>query len=416
MSYLKPVVVASTMLVASLSAPVFANHMNYAATPQSQASTNLASLANRNSPKSDVSCFNWEKRIFVGGLLNVDAVYSERAWNADVAPGFRVPDFDSNSVHGSDIVVNNANLFVDAKVNDATKAHIGLAFTQRPGESGFTSSNEFQRDADRYALNIDEAYITFNDCSSPFYFQAGRKFTSFGNYDPYPITYSLTQLLSQTDEEVLEFGYNSNDGLHGAIYVFNGPMSGLVNNHFDVTRINNYGVDVAYSAQYDNINYTVGVDYVKDIRDTTFVAGQLQNFVGNDSRGAAGYAVHGDLNNGPFSLVGDYVTAGRQIVIPDLGDSKTKAWAYGLQAGYGFDSMGYASNASIGYQHSGDSFFLPMPRSRVLADYTVEVSKNAKVTLEYTHSQDHKASIEARNGNGTNNSTNTAAIRIGVAV
>lgn len=416
MSYLKPVVVASTMLVASLSAPVFANHMNYAATPQLQASTNLTALANRNSPISNVSCFNWEKRIFVGGLLNVDAVYSGRDWNASVAPGFRVPSFFSDSAHGSDIVVNNANLLVDAKVNDATKAHIGLAFTQRPGQSSFISDRD---DSQKAQLDIDEAYITFNDCSSPFYLQAGRKFTSFGNYNPYPITYSLTQLLSQTDEEVLEFGYNSNDGLHGAVYVFNGPLSGLVNGNADVTRINNYGVDIAYSAQYDNISYNIGADYVKDIRDATFVAGQLS---GSNSRGAAGYALHGDLSNGPFSLSGDYVTAGRQILVSGIVDSR--AWAYGLQLGYGFDSMGYASNASVGYQHSGDSLFLPIPRSRVLADYTIEVSKNAKVTLEYTHSQDHKPSLPLFglattmlcHENGTNNTTNTATVRIGVAI
>lgn len=439
MSYLKPVVVASTMLVASLSVPAFANY-NYAADPHSQASNNLMLIAERNSPRSDVSCFNWDKRIFVSGILNVDAVYSERAWNFFQTPNFLTPDFSTDSVHSSDIVVNNANIFVDAKVNSVTTAHVGLAYTQRPGQfnrNGFSFSggDDYESPSDYVAVNdpslgIDEAYITFNDCSSPFYFQAGRKFTAFGNYDPYPITYSLTQLLSQTDEEVLEFGYTSNDGLHGALYVFNGPESGRVfynhdhtkEQHVESSRINNYGVDFAYSAQYNNLDYNIGVDYVKDIRDTTFIAGQdLTGTVQDDgSRSAPGYAVHADLTTGPFTVMGDFVTAGKQLVVfhPHADEySKTKAWAYGLQAGYGFDSMGWGSNASIGYQHSGDAFFIGMPHSRVLADYTVEVSKNAKVTLEYAHSQDYKAGVKVDDDtHGTNNSTNTATLRIGVSV
>ena len=420
MRYLKPVVVASTMLVASLSAPAFANHMNYAATPESHALNNIASIADRNSPKSDVPGFNWEKRLTVGGLLNVDTVYSQRSWNFFATPDFEVPNFAANSVHASDIVVNNANVFLDAKINNVTTAHIGLAFTQRPGDQGSTLEADetyniqVKSGIQSPDLSVDEAYLSFNDCSSPFYLQAGRKFTSFANYNPYPITYSLTQLLSQTDEEVLELGYMSNNGFHGSLYAFNGPFSGQVGAS-DSSRIRNYGVDLGYNAQYDNIDYNLGLGYVKDIRDASFVSQQLNFFVNADSRSAAGYAIHADMNNGPLVVKGDYVAAVRQIIAAS--PSNTRAWAYGLEAGYGFDSMGWGSVASVGYQRSGDSFFLGMPRSRVLADYTVEVSKNAKVTLEYTRSQDHKASVVDTSGyNATNNRSNTATLRIGVSL
>lgn len=465
MSYLKPVVVASTMLVASLSAPAFANHMNYAATPQSQAFNNIASLADRNSPTSDVPGFNWEKRITVGGLLNVDAVYSQRGWADPFASlfgssDFEAPPFSSESAHGSDIVVNNANLFVDAKINDATKAHIGIAYTQRPGELGSRrdllenvvatvigsadiSGSIFGNDenlrlnsiniASHADFAVDEAYITFNDCSSPFYLQAGRKFTSFSTYNPYPITYTLTQLLAQTNEEVLEAGYMSNDGWHGSIYAFNGPLSGKVSNASNLTsRINNYGVDFGYKSQYNNIDYALGAGYVKDVRDSNFVSHQIANslviggasfspFFPVSTQSAGAYSLHADMNNGPFVLDADYVAAVRSLVVnaPSF-VSGNRVWAYGLEAGYGFDSMGYGSKASVGYQRSGNGGLLNMARYRVLADYTVEVSRNAKVTLEYAHSKDYKASEFVDGGwqfdSATNNSTNTASLRIGVAI
>lgn len=469
MSYLKPVVVASTMLVASLSATTFAGHMNYAAVSQPSAATNLVVGVGRNSPVSDVSCFNWEKRIFVGGLLNVDTVYSERGWadaGASVIGGasdFETPPFSSHSVHGSDIVVNNANLLFDAKVNSATTAHVGIAYVQRPGEFGSddlisqgfvfgvpASPVSSDVHAEQYwggynssspaSFFIDEAYITFHDCSSPFYFQAGKKFTSFSDYNPYPITYSLTQLLAQTNEEVLEFGYMTNDGLRTSIYAFNGPLSGMVTNASNLTsRINNYGIDVNYASQYDNINYTVGAGYVKDIRDSSYLSHRisnnqvLQGFASSYLvRNAGGYALHGHMNNGPFVLSADYVAALRQLLdtvefADDIGvpEVDTRVWAYGLQAGYGFDSMGYASNASLGYQRSGNGSMFGLARYRILADYTVEVSKYAKVTLQYTHSRDYKASdiiampdenCNYEIGHATNNTTNTATLRIGVAI
>jgi hypothetical protein len=126
------------------------------------------------------------------------------------------------------------------------------------------------------------------------------------------------------------------------------------------------------------------------------------------------------MNNGPLVVKGDYIAAGREIIALQPKFSSTKAWAYGLEAGYGFDSMGWGSVASLGYQRSGNSFFMSIPRSRILADYTVEVSKNAKLTLEYTHSQDHKASAIKTDGygyyKGTNNGSNTATLRIGVSL
>lgn len=478
MSYLKPVVVASTMLVAILSAPAFADHVNSA---QPQTVDNIAMTAGRNSPKSDVSYFNWGKRLFVGGLLNVDTVYSERGWadpSASLLGGasdFETPPFSSHSVHGSDIVINNANLFFDAKVNDATTAHVGLAYVQRPGEIGSSDSlleglpgalfgalggNISNIDVDDLGelissgavnvaapadLGVDEAYITFHDCASPFYLQAGKKFTSFGTYNPYPITYSLTQLLAQTNEEVLEFGYLGNEGINASVYAFNGPFSGRVSNARNLTsRINNYGIDVGYAAQYESVNYNLNVGYVKDIRDSSFLSHRIANNlaliglsvgtpdVAITSRTAGAYSLRGAVNSGPLVLSADYVAVTRKLfdissVVPVSG-LDSRVWAYGLAAGYGFDSMGYASKATLGYQRAGNASLLNMPRYRLLADYTVEVSKNAKVSVEYVHSKAYKAgeynavyptattSPMLKLPRANSNATNTATLRLSVSL
>ncbi len=445
MSYLKPVVVASTMLVASLSLPAFADHANYTSTtvtehanytstvqPQGGVVVDYTKVIGRNSPTYNTMApqASWEKRVFVGGLVNGDLTYAQRGFNSDTL-GFRLPDFAEQSVHADTITLNNANLFIDTKINDFTTGHLGLVITQRPGESTVSSS----------ALKVDEAYATFNNfCQSPFYLQAGRKFTSFGNYDPYPITYSLTQLLTQTDEEVIELGYVSTDGFHGALYAYNGPRSQKDN------RINNFGADLGFNAQYDNVLYNVGIGYVKDIRDSQFINAQLDNKnaipgvvyvpqtypVGTYSntlpdaftRQTGGLALHADVSSGPFELRADYVQAMRQLIADYDIDNGTKAEAFGVRGAFGFDSAGYVSQFGVGYQGSQGSRFLGMPKDRVLADYSIEVNKNVKVTVEYAHNKNYSkgrindgsstttASYATPNG-GT---SNVATVRVGVAL
>ena len=421
MSYIKPVVVASTMLVATLSVPAFADHMNYATTMQPQGVTvDYNQVIGRNSPVSNTvsPTVAWEKRIFVGGLVNGDLTYAERGWNSSVA-NFTVPDFNANAKNSDTITLNNANLFVEAKINDFTKGHVGLVVKQRPGQL----TNDM-------GLDVDEAYATFSDfCQSPFYLQAGRKFTSFGNYDPYPITYSLTQLLTETDEEVVELGYVSTDGFHGAIYAFNGPNSEKNN------RINNFGADLGFNAQYDNILYNVGIGYVKDIRDSQFLVAQLSNsnFPANVSgpdlsdaisQQAGGLSLHADVTSGPFEGRADYVQAMRQIIASDgngdvYDNLGTKVSAYGLRAGFGFDSIGYVSQFALGYQHSNKGWFLGMPRERILADYNVTLNQNTKVTLEYAHNKDYNQNVVLTSDtsvHGQNSSSNVATVRVGVAL
>jgi len=420
MSYIKPVVVASTMLVASLSLPALANHINYATTIQPQGvAVDYNQVIGRNSPvSSTISPIPaWEKRIFIGGLVNGDLTYAERGWNPNI-PGFLVPDFNESAKNSDTITLNNANLFVEAKVNDFTKGHVGLVIQQRPGTQLNTN----------LALNVDEAYATFSDfCQTPFYLQAGRKFTSFGNYNPYPITYSLTQLLAQTDEEVIELGYVSTDGFHGALYAFNGPNSQRNN------RINNFGADLGFNAQYDAILYNVGVGYVKDIRDSQFLVAQLSNNNFPDtwdelddatSQQTGGLALHGDVTSGPFELRADYVQAMRQIIVHDYNGDRydnlgTKVSAYGVRAGFGFDSIGYVSQFALGYQHSNEGWFLGMPRDRVLADYNLTLNQNTKITLEYAHNKDYNQNVvltSDTNVHGQDSTSNVATIRVGVSL
>jgi hypothetical protein len=154
--------------------------------------------------------------------MNVDARYGNRG------PLGIVPIF-STCEDSHEINVNNANVFVDAAINHCVNAHIGFAYvadsvnlfdTGLHTVADFSPITESVR-SDKGSVfaggevSVDEAYITIRDfANTPLYFRAGKMYLPFGVYhNPYPITYSLPQLLSQTRATAVELGFVCNWGL-----------------------------------------------------------------------------------------------------------------------------------------------------------------------------------------------------------
>lgn len=419
-------------------------------------------LVYQNNAKSPVSSFDWTNRIHLSGYINVDGRYGTRG-PIGIVPVFHTCD------ESHELNVNNANIFVDAFINHCVTAHVGFAYvadsvnlfdTGLHTADGFKPLTESIR-SDKGSVfaggevSVDETYITFRDfASSPLYFRAGKMYTPFGVYhNPYPITYSLPQLLSQTRATAAELGFVSNCGLYGNIYLLDGGTSAsafakthfqgidfshddrylgvseqMENDHnkghyYPFTCLNNYGATLGYVGCFEHnttctkqvsINYHLNAGYVKDIRDVAFLTDlnallQFQylgaytdgeNWWRSDIHGPKGYgmkstggaSIHGDATMCNLHLSFDYVTALRNMIR----DPHSKhEYVTGTRI-WAADLTGVYNNNCYGYNTAWSCSYQwsrqgggVLPKWRLQGDVTAEIFRNTSLTFEYTHNCDY---------------------------
>ncbi len=389
---------------------------------------------NASNAKSPVASFDWMNRIHFSGMINVDGKYTNRGPLGTVS-GFRVHQYSA------ELNVNNANLFVDVDVNHCVTGHIGLAYVAdsvnlfdlgintSDGLEAYTDSIRSDKGAvwANGHLGVDEAYITVRDFSaSPFYFRAGKMYVPFGyNPDIYPITESLTQVLSQTRATTAQLGWISNYGLYASVFALDGAQSGYFrvrdqdNREGDergarsFTRVENWGANVGYCSAYDDVRYHLGASYLKDIRDVEYLAAveDLSRFstIPNAPRVAllrqsGGAAFHGDATYGPVYFSANYVAALRNLdprnnrPAHHHHDNDTRAKAGDLTGTYFTNLVGYNTGFSLGYQRSWDAERILLPRWRYQGDICVNVLPHTTLAFEYHYDRDYGSSNHHRDG------------------
>lgn len=431
-----------------------------------------------NSARSPVAALEWVNRFHLSGMINVDGKYSTRA-PLGSAPGFRIHD------EASDINVNNANLFVDVDVNRWVSGHIGVAYVSdsvnvidwdvNTNFAGTAFSDSVRADKGAVfsngRLSVDEAYITIRDFSqSPFFLRAGKMYVPFGdNPDTYPITYSFTQLLSQTRGTAAQVGWIGNHGVYGSAYLLAGAESSFELAHrgtaivFDgalgapedyaqsYTEVNNWGAQLGYCGGYDDVRFHLSASYLKDERDVWYLAAindlVKYSFIRNDGRGGMGYrfhqvgggALHGDLTYGPLFISANYVSAlgnllseGRRERQEDRRhhDDDSRIAAGDITGTFNSNVWGYNTAFTLGYQRSWDASPV-LPEWRLLGSIGACILPYTTLTLQYTydrdydrddHVLDHFISDHDRQENeghhhrhhSDERSSGTAALRLGV--
>lgn len=398
---------------------------------------------NVSNAKSPVASFDWMNRIHFSGIINVDGKYTNRAPLGSV-PGFRVHQYSA------ELNVNNANLFVDVDVNHCVTGHVGLAYVADSVnlfDLGINTSDDLEAYTDSIRsdkgavwanghLGVDEAYITYRDFSnSPFYFRAGKMYLPFGyNTDVYPITASLTQLLSQTRATAAQVGWISNYGLYASVFALDGATSsyrrvrdqdnreGDEEGARSFTRVENWGANLGYCSAYSDIRYHLAASYLKDIRDVEFLAA-VQD-LGRFStvphfprvplfRQSGGAAFHGDATYGPVYVSADYVAALRNLDTRNNRDrrhhdNESRVQAGGLTGTYFTNVWGYNTGFSLGYQRSWEAQKALLPKWRYQGDISVNVLPHTVLALEYHYDRGYGSSGHHHGGN-TNGDFSTVA-------
>lgn len=395
---------------------------------------NANAFIDENNAKSSVPGFNWTRRITLGGQLNIDARWSNRAhWGT----------FADNHAASHDINVHNANLFVDARINRYTKAHMNLVYNNDLhgfyGVSGsedralrFDVPESFDKvkTQDQFAgVFMDEAYITIDDFARDnMYVRIGKEYVPFGKYNRYPILRSFPQILSQTRQTALEFGIIANNGFRLHLFAFNGPRSSRRDDDDLYSRVRNYGGKIGYGDHFRGVAYDLEASYLKDMRDVDFIYnhsfdffGLIEDEGGNDrpmaNRRVEAVSMHAAVTYDPWNMNvwADYVTALQGMFKDDssLSGQDTRAWASDLEGCYSFNTFGHQSKLTAGYQRTShlDSW---LPEKRWVGNYTYNLWPNTDIELQYWHDIDYDINSNVGVATGTGRAVNVATIRLGV--
>jgi hypothetical protein len=382
----------------------------------------------------------WFNRINVSGQANIDF----RAANRSPINFGLGADGVLRDQSAQDLTLNNANLFVDARVNSWTQVHVGLLYQDT---NNFTRvlglpvvpSSQFnpQISVNNFNSILDEAYVRIGDFErTPIYAQVGKQYIPFGDYKRFPMVVPFTQLLTESRQTAVTLGFVDGSGFNGAAYIFRGSpnVMNTAGGALTTSRVQNFGVNLGFANTNDKIGYKLSAGYLRNMADVKYIndrigtgANSLSTNSYNSPVGAL--SVDGAIAIGAFDANAHYVTAlqtfdARDVQYVSNGVAQAaKPRAWGVELGYGFKVIGdHQSRISVGYQASRQTGGiigattgrpvtvnggLNIPKQRWVADYTMNVSKNADVGVAVYNDRDH-------NIGGTNRTATTGVLRLAV--
>lgn len=399
------------------------------------------------SPKSASNVEHCFSGVCVSGLANFDLLMFDRSGNGfrpGSAAGVGVrPLFD---IHQTALIgsINNVDLFIDGAVNKWSSLHFDFVYVNSSIQSDSYSYNDKDNNTvytNGASLKVNQAYLLVADpCVTPFYFQLGRFNNIFGDYEPFPIFQSLTQLISEMRTGGFILGAIFGNGLYGAVswtmaeqslrdFDGNTPLFGATPSFFDYTR--NPGAKIGFRGCAGSVFLNLNASAVYNIADANYINAAFL-FLNKDGKNnkailepilrnqffvlnrAPGLALHADGLYGNFALSADFVSALSNLNTGVENNGHIRAW--GINGAVSFCPCGYPTTFTAGYQGSKHSDIFNainvcldttcplgpfgtfsvgtiLPETRYEASVTVGVMQNINLALALINDRD--LSVEA---------------------
>jgi len=412
---------------------------------------NFYDIITHNSPKSSVDnhiCING--MLCFSGEINFDLRYYDRFGDpllpgSYIGPGTR-PLFGEKvkQVVGS---INNADLFTDVALGNWVSAHFDFAYVNASATVHTDAINDGDWGSarrDGAALKVNQVYMLLaNPSVTPFFVQMGKMNLNFGDYNPFPMTKSLTQLISEIRTGGMIAGFILPSGFYGSAnwsmaqqslenLTYAGPFL------LGTNRDRNYGGKIGFYGDVNCLHINANASYIADMRDADYISSAF--FLLNEEhrkffftnlilenqyylyKRTRGVALHADFRYGPVALGGDYVTA-LNPVNEYSNNSRIRAWGVDGSVSFNIPYFNCPSTLSVGYQGSADSAifhtavigptnfgeFNPgkiLPQRRFIGSYTVKVAPFT-AAIEWVNDKDSVSQY-----GGTDNSSNMGVLRL----
>lgn len=159
---------------------------------------------------------DWFSRIRFGGGLNFDAHTGNRSMG-----------YNGENVQG--LSLNDAYLNANANINDWTKVFLSVNYNNASPQNGIREGM-YDSASRPYRLNLNQGYITLaNFHVWPVFLQLGKQYTDYGRYTLFPITRSLTQVMTESLQTSAKLGFIApvfgDMGFNGQVYAFDPSLT-----------------------------------------------------------------------------------------------------------------------------------------------------------------------------------------------
>ena len=332
------------------------------------------------------------ERVEISGLIEVEGYASSRG--------------SGDHRDSSDITLATVELGIDAQINEWVSGHLLFLYEEDDTED----------------VTVDEGTITFGNTERfPLYLTVGKMYVPFGNFESNMIQDPLTLELGETRESAAQIGFES-AGFYGSVYVFNGDVGETNDNN----KVDNYGANIGFAFEQDQLSFDIGCDYINNITDSDVLTDNLDEVAaaGRDEIDdyVSGLAAHLIMNMGPFQFIGEYVGAIDDYNANEMNTRGKKAnpESWNFEAAFTQEILGKETTFALAYQGTNDCVFvdytpgsfddyLALPEDRYMGVIGINILKNTMLKLEYMHDEDYS---ESDGGTNAQNDTVSAQVAI----
>ncbi|MDM8558838.1 LbtU family siderophore porin [Candidatus Parabeggiatoa sp. HSG14] len=337
-----------------------------------------------------------------------------------------VKGYNTNNKNISRARLHKGVLGFNAQVSDWANGRLSLAFEDRKRDFG-----------------ILDGYITIEKPEvSPFFLTVGQMIVPFGSFGTHSHADSVTQVLGETTERIIQVGYDSKR-FSFAAYGFNGANVGGHRGGKRDNPMDHYGLDLRIKNHSGPVRYNAGLHYLNDIGETDGIRQCLRVVDNNGNSTAAptsvcgngiditdrdsgrdeydsvdGISGHIHLNAGRFGFEMEYLGALSAFNSRDLQfngqGAKPEGWL--IEGSYAFNIGKRKLIWALGHQGTGEARSIrdprtgqPLPESRYYTSWVFKFDKTTHISLEFQHDEDYDES-----DGGTGDDKNQVFLGLGI--
>lgn len=312
----------------------------------------------------------------------------------------------SGSTSGN-MTLSSAELDTTALINPWVEGFVSFTYgSSAPAQGGDVTSNS--------SVSVSKAFVNIGNLDkTPYYLSAGQMYVPFGQYSSFMVSSPLTSIVGKTQVIATAVGYapQEDTGLYGTLFGYNSDTN------LDNTAAG--GGNLVFTYGGGDTSGNLGVSLISNIADSTGMqntggsSGQFGGFGVDSSTEAVsqvpGYDIHGVFNTGPFTFIGEFVSATEAFDTSALSFNGSGAQPMALQgeAAYTFKMMNKPSALAVGYGWSGQALGLQIPQQSFSTTLNISWWRDTLFQLEYKHDLNYAASDYAAGIGSTENITGT---------